>query len=233
MRTLVVGDVHNRWNDAEDVVKKFINIVDEIVFVGDYFDDFGDTTEDVFSMVHWLKENVDNPKLKFIIGNHDMHYKWVNPFVQGSGWTAQKHAVLNNLMPFNKLKPVYESQGFIFSHAGITEPLLHPLKPFDFEDFEQRCYIEMNAIATGEDSYIFGVGKSRGGMHKKGGITWADWNADFVPIPGMNQIVGHTHSKLIQYKAIENSINVNVDCFPYSVLLVDEGKFKEMKRINW
>jgi hypothetical protein len=45
---------------------------------------------------------------------------------------------------------------------------------------------------------FFGCGRSRGGSFAKGGITWQDFDTDFVPIEGVNQIVGHTPHPQVQ-----------------------------------
>lgn len=40
-------------------------------------------------------------------------------------------------------------------------------------------------------SWVFGVGKSRGGLLLAGGLLWCD-PCEFEGIPGLNQVFGHT-----------------------------------------
>jgi len=46
-----------------------------------------------------------------------------------------------------------------------------------------------------EDSPYWWIGRARGGRDPIGGPLWCDWDAEFTPIPGLLQIVGHTHNK--------------------------------------
>ena len=39
---------------------------------------------------------------------------------------------------------------------------------------------------------LLACGAGRGGRELVGGITWLDWWCEFTPVPGLNQIVGHT-----------------------------------------
>ena len=41
-RTLVIPDVHNRIDRADWFLRELESIVDRVVFLGDYFDDWGD-----------------------------------------------------------------------------------------------------------------------------------------------------------------------------------------------
>ncbi len=42
-RILVLGDVHNKWVEAEKILSDLESHYDQAVLLGDYFDDFGDT----------------------------------------------------------------------------------------------------------------------------------------------------------------------------------------------
>ena len=49
MKTLVVGDIHNRIDIADRIIEHSATVHqhNNIVFLGDYFDAFDDTTEEI------------------------------------------------------------------------------------------------------------------------------------------------------------------------------------------
>jgi hypothetical protein len=122
---------------------------------------------------------------------------------------------------WKKLLPFYISQNFIFSHAGFHQSL------FPVTGFDEKYFLELFRDTR---SSLFNIGISRGGVSEHGGIYWQDWG-EFGPIEPFNQIVGHTHNKSIQYKNYNSSVNVNVDCLPYYILSIEDGKLQEIKLI--
>jgi predicted phosphodiesterase len=234
MRTLIVGDVHNEIDLINIILKNNDYKYDEIVFLGDYFDSYFGNVEHAERTAYWLKEKLSNSKYVFIWGNHDVHYRFFrNKYIQGSGYSRNKADAINKIMKtedWNKLKFFYYSQNFLFSHAGINENMLHPLNGFDLTYLDKICRENYcNNLVSGEHSAIFSPGIGRGGFLKKGGITWQDWDVEFIPIRNLNQIVGHSHSDNLRYKCYNNSININVDCLPNYLLEIDNGKLKEIK----
>jgi len=55
MSALIIGDLHNRWELADRALTRYRSEVTSVVFMGDYFDDFGDNVRDVRDMANWLK----------------------------------------------------------------------------------------------------------------------------------------------------------------------------------
>lgn len=79
-RILVLPDVHGRlfWKEP---VQKYIDVVDRVVFLGDYLDPYGDEggdydAESIFEnlkeIVELKRNNMD--KVVLLKGNHDQHY---------------------------------------------------------------------------------------------------------------------------------------------------------------
>ena len=75
-----------------------------------------------------------------------------------------------------------------------------------------------------------------------GGLLWCDWHTDFIPVPGLNQVVGHTAS--FAQKAWKDGLRVgnlrckggnswNVDCMGregnVSFLTFENGVFGAME----
>ena len=77
-RILVVPDVHGRifWKES---VNKYINLVDKIVFLGDYLDPYGGEeglADDIYqNMMDIIKLKMNHmDKVVLLKGNHDQHY---------------------------------------------------------------------------------------------------------------------------------------------------------------
>ena len=85
---LIIPDIHLKW----ERVNRVINHVgaDEIIFLGDYFDDFNDTPEQVDEMVSWLEHSAKQPNRIHLFGNHDMHYAFSDAGFQCSGFEQWK-----------------------------------------------------------------------------------------------------------------------------------------------
>lgn len=235
MKSLIIGDIHDLVDLIQIFLKKYEKNYDEIIFVGDYFDSFGNGPKMAEKTAYWLKESLTHPNRKHIFGNHDLHYKfWRNHFIRGSGYSRNKADVINKIMEnedWKKLLFFYETQGFLISHAGISKHLAHPI--FGLDTKYLKCSIEgdyKNMLPAGLSSPFLSPGEARGGWQGTiGGITWLDWNLEFKPIRGVNQICGHSWHENIQYKNYDESINVCIDTLPHSLLEIDNGKLKEIK----
>ena len=64
MRTLVISDIHNKI----EVVQKFWtkNLLWMKLFLGDWFDDYNDTINDVANVAKFLNSIYTNEKFKFV-----------------------------------------------------------------------------------------------------------------------------------------------------------------------
>jgi hypothetical protein len=80
-------------------------------------------------------------------------------------------------------------------------------------------------------------GRGRGGIARVGGVVWADWNTEFVPIEGLNQVVGHTPGDVVRTKMLRNkegrivSANHNLDTHLNHVILVLEDGTFQIERV--
>ena len=61
-------------------------------------------------------------------------------------------------------------------------------------------------LSVGNSHWFYRAGHARYGDQKLGGIVWLDWDLEFKPIEGLNQIVGHTTSKT--GKILKNNENL-------------------------
>jgi len=104
------------------------------------------------------------------------------------------------MVPFVKLP-----EHFIVTHAGIHKDVLPHLDELEFANV---------------DSPLHNIGWARGGRSRAGGIFWCDFNDEFIPIPGVNQIFGHTAyggRNGIRTMHTEDSLNYCIDCLDHKV----------------
>lgn len=231
MKSLIFGDIHNQIEIVEKVLYKLESKYEKIIFLGDYFDSYYDNLKMTENTAYWLKSKLYNDKYKMLFGNHCFHYRFPkNNFVKGSGFSKNKADIINKIIDkndWNKLLFYYVDQGYIFSHAGFSRNLLHPIKGFDVNFINQKISQDLHQTINGDPSIMFGIGKARNGFNEKGGILWQDWVYEFEPIKEYPQIVGHTHFDNITYK--KNSKDINIDAFPNYILEVIDGIPNEIK----
>lgn len=199
--TLIIPDIHLKHELAEKIILGVKH--DEVIFLGDYFDDFGDTPEMVNNACDWLEYSVNQPNRIHLFGNHDMQYAFTNRSFQCSGYEQWKYFIIHdNLSPkkvWDKVKHyhILDDQ-WLLTHAGLHKQLLpnHIANLYpNRETFlkEVSRYLDQEIVKGFRDQgWIFEAGASRGGMQRVGGIIWCDHNNEMYPILGLNQIYGHS-----------------------------------------
>lgn len=228
MKSIFIGDVHHKIEIAERICQ-LEQDADEIVFIGDYLDDYGDSSIKTKKTCDWLIKSLKRPNRVHLIGNHDLHYFCLHEEIQGSGFGVDKwkrfcdHEVSKKR---DRFKFFHISQGFLCSHAGIHPSLVHPIEgcaPDWLKEQEENIWIYLDSRRVHP---LVAVGRGRGGYSAHGGITWQDWNEEFECVSGMNQIVGHTRSRDndVRIKNGENSINYCIDTELKKYLEVIDGK---------
>lgn len=203
--TLIIPDLHHRWYQAERIIQTVG--ADQIVFLGDYFDDFGDTPEMVKDTCDWLESSVQRPNRTHLFGNHDQHYAYEYQTFRCSGYEQWKYFIIHdtlNQKVWDELKWYYfVDNRWLLTHGGLhkslvpesilakrTDRQLYVKELSDFLDQSIRQGIQDGA--NHKSSWVFNAGHARWGTQKVGGITWCDYLREFNPFKGMNQIVGHT-----------------------------------------
>ena len=212
MKTLVIGDIHGRrfWKRP---VEKYINKVDKIVFLGDYFDAYQDEGieyewEQVLNNFNEIIElkRANPDKVVLLLGNHDMHYR-------NAKFDEFTRSTRFDEIHENRLRHIFNDENkdlfttcfiaevgkkkVIFSHAGITKFWL------DKCDFKLDDSLEANI--NNLENTDKGIGKlciigSQRTWHgdKAGSILWCDLS-EFLNDEGLGkeyfQIFGHTRIK--------------------------------------
>lgn len=215
MMTLLIPDVHLRHKSVEMIIKH--EDPDKVIFMGDHFDQFGDNEADNRKAAMWIVTRMKAfPKDDWIWGNHDTSYGWTSRYTKCSGYDFHKDVAINNIMGrenWDRFKfHVWLDDKTLVSHAG-----LHPVHACKDRDvslpdwLEQSEKFAIKALRNEQRHWMFAAGQARGGMEPKGGINWLDWNVEFEPIDGINQIVGHTVVREPSLKEGKDSWNYNLD----------------------
>jgi len=228
----IVSDIHNKIEKAEELIEAMEKTkeVEEIILLGDYFDNFGDNPTSARDTALWLKESLKHPKRIHLLGNHDLpyFYPW-NHHLQCPGWTKEKQAEISKIISkdeINKFRPFMLLDGndktaprshTLISHAGITLASLYGVKnPKDVETnqrlgFLQDISIEENIKKLLEETSRWGKALETGDFHylmTQGSRMGESCHGgpqwidwtELEPIKGLNQIVGHTPIKNPQKK---------------------------------
>ena len=212
MKILVVGDIHGRtfWKSP---VERYINKVDKIVFLGDYFDpypnDDGECPSFTF-MMNNFNEILDlkkaNPdKVVLLYGNHDYHYasKKFDDMARSTRFNNFKSYELRQT--FNENSDLFqlcyiannENKKVVFTHAGITKFWLDLCGIKNDENSEAEINNLKNDDEGASKLAIIGIERTWLG-EKTGSPLWCDLT-EFVRNEGLGkgfmQIFGHTRLK--------------------------------------
>lgn len=186
MKYLIIPDIHTHYKRVEKIYQLEAGNYEKVIHLGDYFDDFGDSVEQNEDMAHWLQNGLKDKNKIFLIGNHDISY--INPQFACSGYTNGKWRAISSILEesdWGKMLFYYSEVGYFFSHAG---------RHYCYKDYELLPNEELISMAlNGKSNWVYSAcGRCRGGMDAFGGLLWCDFNKEFSPIPGVNQIFGHT-----------------------------------------
>jgi hypothetical protein len=166
------------------------------------------------------------------MGNHDIQYAF--PLIRGlkcSGFAPEKQVSIDALIDretWNKVLLHVRVGNFLLTHAGVHPTYANAVTglsdPQYMIDYEAAVFSALNG---GQIHPLVMAGRSRGGMMPYGGLTWLDFR-EFEPVPGVNQIVGHTHSRYgeVRQKVHEDgsSINYCIDTGLKHVAVIENQK---------
>ena len=211
---LIIPDIHNDYLKAEEIIKK--QNPDKIIFLGDYFDDFDDTVQDVINTAKWLKKSLKQENRIHLIGNHDLSYMTDNPNLKCTGYRTDKHKVIKKQsIDWSKLLMHYFiDDKWLCTHAGVSNDFLKQQRTKKTDLIQKVLNFSKKDLENIDDeNYIhpfFQVGFSRGGSNVVGGPLWCGYD-EFVDVPGVNQIFGHTPDYVVRHRKTKNSEHYCID----------------------
>jgi hypothetical protein len=211
MRTLVIGDIHHRTRLVDRILRRYSGAYDQIVFLGDYLDDYDDSPALTRATCRWLVESLQAPNRIHLLGNHDLPYFCPeNPQLICPGWSPEKQKVFNQEcsdLDRDRLHLAAMVGPWLLSHAGFS--VKHARGETRAELIEAARRAKVRAFAGIASALLCGS-PARGFPRQPcgPGITWMDFEEEFRPVDGLHQIVGHTTGR-----ATARSRNLRADGF--------------------
>jgi hypothetical protein len=234
MRIIAIPDIHNRVEIAQSIINhEAQDGLQHVIFLGDYFDNWHDTHVDAYKTAIWLKKQLDAEDAigrTFLLGNHDVPYLFPDALgkLDRCGDTFDKRMAVLDVLGTryqHNFQISCKIGSWLLSHAGITKPLYGK---YNLHEIEDELALESKV------SPLLLAGMDRGGSERYGGILWCDWRS-FEPVPGVNQLVGHTIGQDVRVKQLDDSINfcIDTDSKHYAVYNpeLDAWTFREVSKI--
>ena len=211
-KAVVIPDIHNKWPRAEEIIAD--ESPDRIIFLGDYFDDFEDTTEDAEATAAWLAKSLADRSRVHLAGNHDVHYMSDLPELRCSGHSAAKRAAIAGRgVDWSRLEPCCwlgqagdgAESAWLCTHAGLSAPFLESVRPGPATAASAAVALgaaraDLDRARDPDHPHPFlQAGSARGGLAETGGIVWCDYRLEFRDVPGLRQIFGHTPAGTVRH----------------------------------
>ena len=200
--TLVVGDTHLKQKyicNAIDVVLQRYK-VNEVVFTGDYTDDWLASDETALAALRhfakWVEaKRCEGMSVRLVLGNHDLCYL---TGVEGPGTQFGIIDEVRELLQHLQLEMAVVVNGYLVTHAGITQRWADEYMPTWYGKDKASKAVSaaqiLNTMFADPACWnaLDSCGSGRGGWGIPGPL-WADfWELKAEPVSGMDQIVGHT-----------------------------------------
>lgn len=241
MSLIAIGDTHGR-NDWKKIIEIEKDLVDTIIFIGDYFDthDQISPVEQIYNfleIIKFKKKILKKGKQKVIIliGNHDYHYL---PGINETypGYNIRTAPEISRILKENLqyLQICYEENGFLFSHAGITKTWIKDVEITNDENLVKNInelfeYKPLSFKFNGFNS--FGDNITQGPLWVRPLSLSKDGISTYI------QVIGHTQVKKLGTNTQELSNKCKlylIDCLGTSkeYLKIHDNVSIEMKKIQ-
>jgi hypothetical protein len=219
-KVLIIPDIHQQVSRAREILKRESHKVDEVVFTGDFFEPKGKDPSNPRDTAVFYKEVLENPKNVVLIGNHDLHYMFSSRWVACSNWQRSASEAVKEIVGdliHTRTRFYYDEpdHDVFFTHAGFKNGLVECRSAAEVRSgIDVAVEYDIKLIETDEFPQLNAVSDIRGGWAINGGVTWCDLS-EFVNVPGLTQIFGHSIGKrprLIKKRVSdieEGSVTVN------------------------
>jgi hypothetical protein len=206
---LVIPDVHQNFERAEEIVAAHGAACASVVFLGDYLDCYEKPGEESMrTTVAWLRSSMRDPRRFHLLGNHDLAYLFCSPDTYCSGWDERRQAVFDeevgaDLDWMREHLPLAVQAGlWVLSHAGFG-PRCRDASVAQLLEWAGHAHRALPRQGGRNPVHpLNGCGRVRGGDQSEGGLAWLDWRYEFQPLPGVHQMVGHTSDSAARYRKL-------------------------------
>ena len=188
MKIMIIPDIHTKFGIAETIIER--ENPDNVVFLGDYFDSFGDNMEIANQTALWLKESLEKPNRIHLIGNHDLSYLDPDHHPCSGYSTGKLFAIKETGVDLTKLQHYCWVGDWLCTHAGLT-------REFMSQTNHKNLFVGefLDDLIEYDEEKLYSCSNYRGGTDAFSGIVWCDYD-EFVDIPNVKQIFGHTRGPL-------------------------------------
>jgi hypothetical protein len=194
-KTLIIPDIHTKFGLAEEIIEK--EKCDEVVFLGDYFDNWDDNYEIAHQTAEWLKESMKQDNRIHLIGNHDLSYSDPKRHMCSGFEELKKHAIDKVGIDWEQLWRWVWVDDWLCTHAGLSNEFykMYAKDGEYIQNFLARMY---GTKETEQTLYSVSSFRSNNG-DPSAGIVWCDWK-EFINIPNVKQIFGHTVGDIVRHE---------------------------------
>lgn len=199
MKTVIIPDIHLKTSFATRIINS--EGADEVVLLGDVFDNYDDSPEENKRAAEWLNNILDDNRIIYLHSNHDCNYIGNNLDTACKGYTREKKTAIRSVLRSDirsKVRYFHISQNVLFSHGGLHNSHI----PYLINNDGLNAISEfLNSEIKYADRYlydrigkhwIFEAGYCRSGRAPFGGLLWSDFYREFTHVKGLTQICGHT-----------------------------------------
>ena len=187
MKYIFIGDIHGKVGEVE----RALSIPGKKIFVGDFQDSYDHSVADHAKCLDLVLDAIEKGEAEAIYGNHELSYLMARH--RCSGWDKWRAALLREREVRVRVlfKPfILLNKNWLISHAGLTTQLWE-WQNLSLDNLEQT----LNGWWKEDSSPMHFIGYCRGGPNPFGGLFWCDFNDEFEPVTGLNQIFGHTRAR--------------------------------------
>lgn len=169
-RIIAIGDIHGCLNTLMELISRLdLNPAsDTLVFLGDYIDR-GPFSCETVAYIRELQRNMNAICLRgnheeFMIENecqHDFLWGYNGGFLTIESYEKNDVDPASDIKWMDSLPLVYETDEYIFCHAGLSSPKLSDNNPYDV--LWERNWMRCGEIPEREKTVIFGHTPNRAG----------------------------------------------------------------------
>lgn len=213
MKYIFIGDVHGQV----EIVEKALAMQGKKIFVGDFMDSYDRSEKDMGRCLELVCDAIEDGNTESIFGNHELSY--LNRKHRCSGYSSKNHFVFREFsVRVEKLfkSHIFLAPNILITHAGLTRQIWEDYK-LTLENLDDK----LTEWWSDNTSPVHQIGRVRSGPDSIGGTFWCDFLHEFMPIPGLIQICGHTNGKNI--RRIENSYCIDSTESPIMEMEIPNG----------
>jgi hypothetical protein len=211
MRTLIIGDGHDKWTTITPLIDKIVGRYDvnRIVLMGDLLNDWSISAVDELREIKHLHDWISSQTIRVdvLAGNHDAYYLldasdhsygadevWNQSPGHHYEFRGDVHELLTRLpRPIQASTVIHSNhEDWLLSHAGVTSTWFQLHLDGTKRDPEKISHDVNRMLEVSDWDQLYTIGVGRGGRSTPSPL-WADKKELLDdPLPGISQIVGHT-----------------------------------------